>query len=140
MRKHYGPPLPFHLCSCEWAKIYVSNWHYNSHGINKCFSIILFIPCFCHYFVPSSNVNVPPFSAYKTHTTCNSLHYLKFACMIFVDKNLPVPHPLFYSSHLVNINLTHSLNMNHRYFLHFQTVFNHFQNSIFIFHESCFVY
>ena len=40
-------------------------------------------------------VNVAPFSAYKTHTTCNSLHYLKFACMIFIDKNLPVPHSLF---------------------------------------------
>ena len=39
--------------------------------------------------------NVAPFSAYKTHTTCNSLHYLKFACMIFIDKNLPVPHSLF---------------------------------------------
>ena len=25
---------------CQWAKIYASNWHYNSHGINKCFSIM----------------------------------------------------------------------------------------------------
>ena len=53
--------------------------------------------------------------------------------MIFINKNLPVASPLFYSSHLVNINHTHSLNMNHLHFLHFPTIFNHFQNSIFLF-------
>ena len=134
IRKHYGPPLPFHLCSCEWAKIYASNWHYNSHGIKKMlfnhliYSLFLSLLC-----SSSSNVNVPPFSAYKTHTTCSSLHYLKFACTIFMDKNLPVPRSLFYSSHLVTINHTHSLNMNHLYFLHFPNIFNHFRNSIFLF-------
>ena len=36
---------------------------------------------------PVVTVNVTPFSAYKAHTTHNSLHYLKFACTIFIDKN-----------------------------------------------------
>ena len=90
----------------------------------------LFLSLLCS---SSSNVNVPPFSVYKTYTTCSSLHYLKFACTIFIDKNLPVHRPLFYSSHLVYINHTHSINMNHLHFLHFPTIFNHFQNSIFYF-------
>ena len=61
------------------------------------------------------------------------LHNLKFACTIFIYKNLPVPCSLFYSSHLVNIYHMHLLNMNHLYFLHFPTIFNYFQNSIFYF-------
>ena len=98
---HSQSEVHLHLCSCEWAKIYVSNWHYNSHGINKYFAIILFIPCFCHYIVPSSSVNVPPFFAYKTHTTCNSLHYVKFACVVFIDKNLPKFHAHCFTLHIL---------------------------------------
>ena len=82
-----------HLCHFICAHVneqkFVSNWHYHSHGINKYISIILFIPFFCHYIVPSSSVNVPPFFSYKTHITCNSLHYVKFACVVFIDKYLP---------------------------------------------------
>ena len=44
---------------------------------------------------PAVIVNVAPFSAYKTHTTCNSLHYLKFASTIFIEKNSPVPAHCF---------------------------------------------
>ena len=82
---------------------------------------------------PAVIMNVALFSAYKTHTTRNSSHYLKFTCTIFIDKNSPVPRSLFKSTHLVNINHLHSLNMNHLYFLHLPTIFNHFQNSIFYF-------
>ena len=82
---------------------------------------------------PAVIMNVAPFSAYKTHTTRNSSHYLKFTCTIFIDKNSPIPCSLFKSTHLVNINHMHSLNMNHLYFLHLPTIFNHFQNSIFYF-------
>ena len=50
---------------------------------------------FVFTLLPAVIVNVAPFAAYKTYTTRNSLHYLKFACTIFIEKNLPVPRSLF---------------------------------------------
>ena len=87
IRKHYSLPLSFHLCLCEWPKIYVS--------IKLAlYSFNLFL-VFVFTLFPAVIVNVAPFSSYKTHTTCNSLHYLKFACTIFIEKNSPVPCSLF---------------------------------------------
>ena len=54
--------------------------------------------------------------------------------MIFIHllytKDLLVLCLLFYSSQRVNRNCTNSLAMNHLYFLHVLTIFNHFWNSI----------
>ena len=112
IRKHCNP-----LCNLIHAyvneKKIVSNWHYNSHGIGKGFSFKQFIPCFCHYFVPSSNINAAPFSAYETHTTHCSSNCLGLG----LDKNLPVSCLLFYSSHLLNRNHMHSLSVNHLYLI-----------------------
>ena len=47
-----------------------------------------------------------------------------------IQKDLLVLCLLFYSSQLVNRNCTNSLAMNHLYFLHVLTIFNHFWNSI----------
>ena len=84
---------------------------------------------------PAVIVNVAPFSAYKTHTTHNSLHYVKFACTIFYRQKIRLFPAHCFNLHIlwININHMHSLNMNHLYFLHFPTIFNQFQNSIFYF-------
>ena len=73
------------------------------------------------------------FSAYKKHTTHNSSNYFMVSLFVwflsshYIDKNLLVPCMLFYSSQLVNRNCI----INHLYFLHVPTTFNHFWNSVF---------
>ena len=96
-----------------------------------------FTPCFCHvYFVPSTNVNVALFSAYKTHTTHTSSNYIMVSLLVCFlsthsqDKNLLVPCSMIYFSQLINRNCMHSLTMRHPYFLHAPTIFNQFWNSL----------
>ena len=108
-------------------------------NVFQSFSLFL---VFVFTLFPAVIMNVAPFSAYKTHTTRNSSHYLKFTCTIFIDKNSPIPRSSTHlvninqSTHLVNINHMHSLNMNHLYFLHFPTIFNHFENSFLFFMKA----
>ena len=90
IRKHYSLPLSFHLCLCEWPKIYVSIKLalYFTMALTNVFQSFNLFLVFVFTLFPAVIVNVAPFSAYKTHTTHNSLHYVKFACTIFYRKKL----------------------------------------------------
>ena len=134
-KKHCNPWLRFNLCLCEWPKISVSYWHYNSYAINKGFYQLIY-SLFLSFLCSCRNVNVPLFSAYESHTAHTSSNFIMFSLLVWflstysLAKNLLVPHSLFYSSQLKNWNCTHSLTMKHLYFLHVPTIFNHFWNSV----------
>ena len=104
--------------------------------LTNAFHLTNFFPCFCQYFVPISNINVAPFSAHKNHTTCSSSYIFMVSLLVqflsthCVDKKLLVPCSLFYSSQLMNRSCMDSLTMKHLYFLHVQTIYDHFWNSV----------